>query len=481
MRAGALRRLSVGTVLALVLTACGAAQESLLEPTRTPGAVVTRPAPAPSPTAALRSAATPRPQTARAIQPETLGQLKPIYEIAEPFVYHAYTVAEEVIGLFGAGTFELRDRQTLEVITRTNVGMPDPILWYALSLDASVGAILRPRGELELYDLRAGARRRAVNVPQPDPATQSDIALSADGQDLILLAGGALYRVATDRGIATALDQAVPKETASVLFSADASHLAAAQPEGDIVIYFPLSGREPITLSRALSETATHMAFNASGTRFSATDGEALVIWEIESKGARVLRRFDNLGAQVFTFLDGERYMAVVQGDEAYLYDLVEDEPVGTLQIGEGIPIASVLFDPDGERVYVVSATAIAGFRLSDQDLLKLELRPPLMRPVFVPRSDLLLTYGGLTPAPSVAVVDPFGGDVVGVLPYRSVVRRMSVGAAGRYFAVQTQEGEIVVRSLEDGRVRARIAAPEGQASRALLCLSSDDRRVVFF
>lgn len=469
----------------IALTACGAPQESLLEPTRTPGAIVTRPAPTPSPTSALRPAATPRPQTARpnrAIQPETLERLQPIYTLADPFVYHAYTAAEDVIGLFGTSTFELRDRQTLAVITRTEASAPDPILWYALSLDARTGAILRPQGTLELYDVRSGARRRVLDVPEPNPALQSDIALSADGQTLVLLAGGALYEVATNRGGAVSLDQRLPEKTEAVLFSADASHLAAAQPDGDIVILFPLSERSPITLSGVLSETATHMAFNATGTRFSATDGDTLVIWALEEGRARVVRRFDALGTQVLTFLDaGGRYMAVVQGDEAYLYDLVKDEPVGTLQVAEGVQISSILFDPDGERVHAVSASVIASFRISDQDLLELELRPPLMRPVFVPQSNLLLTYGGLTPAPSVAAVDPSGGDIVGVLPYRSIVRRLSLGNAGRAFAVQTQEGEIVVRSLEDGSVRARVAASERQTPRALLCLSNDERRVVFF
>ncbi|MDW8292477.1 MAG: hypothetical protein RML84_05155 [Anaerolineae bacterium] len=472
---------------ALLLSACAASPTPALEPTRTAlpratrEAIAARPTPTfpPRPTPRLTPSPTPRPTpqpiAAPSITEDNVSRLAERYRLEAPLTTHLYVVTSRTLALFGGNTFELRDADTLEVIAQTPVLEEARMFrggWYAISPDARFGAYLLPNGTLTVYDLVTSQRVRTLTVPEPSFDEASDFALTVDGRTAVLVAQRELYRVDLEDGSARELGIQLPPQTRTLRFSEDGERLAALLENGDVLVYSPLQSTAPLTLSGFFTQTAAAAAFSPDGTRFGASDGRSLVVWALDAPRPRVVRTFEDLGGRVFpTFDVSNRYLAINDGNSAYVYDLDAERVLARFRLNAGLVIASVAFDLDSERIYLVGTEELTAFRVSDGAVVQSAVRRPLMEPIFSADGNLLLSRGGLYPSAALAVHRAADGTLEGIAAHRRAVRRVVVDPRGALIAVQTEDGAVAVRRTSGDPV-GTISQDEG-TRRTPLCFGT--------
>ena len=260
-----LRRIfPLALTMVVILAACGNGGQTApsgLEPTRTASSNTPAPRATRVPTVTPIPRATDRPLVADAITLDSAAALTVTATREETSPPQLYAVANgRVLGV-ASRSFELLDATTLQSITRTTYSVPPPapdesssMYWYTASPDATTGATMNANGEVTFYDLGTGQTTKTLTLTPPENTAQADIALSADGRELVY-ANGVVRRFLVETGEELGVAQTMPAATARILFAENASKLAAIQPDGSIVVLdtgvtvaaAPVSPTEPLT------------------------------------------------------------------------------------------------------------------------------------------------------------------------------------------------------------------------------------------
>lgn len=226
-----LARLTACGVALLLASACSpreAPLEARLVPTRT-----LAPRTATTPTIA------PTVISAPGLTPENSAQLSQVFYIEEPLPRHIYATTSDRLMLFNARHFELVSAESLTLMARIPIRLPRSeagVLWYALSLDGRLGAIMQPDGVVDIYDLSDGRLIQSFTVPRPSAEVISDIALTADGRELVMVIQGALSRIRLSDGKRTDQGMTFPRSARAIRFAEDGSRVAVALATDEIVI-----------------------------------------------------------------------------------------------------------------------------------------------------------------------------------------------------------------------------------------------------
>lgn len=187
-------------------------------------------------------------------------------------------------------SFELIDHDTLTSTRSVPFELANPdgsnLYWYAASKDTRVGATMEADGSAMIYDLEGdGDSIKLTLEVMPVGTSKSDIALSADGKELIY-ANGTIQRYTVANGKVLGRAQALPDDTQQILFSEDGSHLAAVQPEGQVI--FDTRGvtrRVPAPLTLDTGFTEVQSLFFSRGNFVGVGDGRSkLSVWDLSAK-----------------------------------------------------------------------------------------------------------------------------------------------------------------------------------------------------
>jgi len=474
-------------IVALTLAACNQPASPLepqLVPTRTraPRATATTQSPSARPTEA-RPAAPASPLTGLTL--ENAGQLVRIFRVDEPPPRHIYSVADDRMVVFTSRSFEVIAVDSLDLQTRTPVQLGDDdvsVFWYAASLDGKVGAIMQLNGTVDIYDLETSEIVKTLTVPRPSVEVASDIALNADGSELVAISQGQLRRIRLADASTVGQRQTLPQTTQAIRFSEDASRVAAVQLTGEVVIVNAITGAPPMTLTMPFTGTIIeHFSFNPTGDKFAASGEGNLAIWDLSGEAPRLQKSFAELGATAEpTFDRAGRFMAVIINPAVLLYDLQDDEPRAQFRLAGNLPVWSVNFDPRGERLFLAGSGELASFDIFARRALESATRPPITRAAFSADGDALFTWSAVYPSNDVAIFDPQTWEVRGRLVHDAAVSWVAPDSAGRYVATLTLDRGIYVWRARDGELISRIAAPITDTARAMLCFAPDSRRLAY-
>lgn len=416
---------------------------------------------------------------------ENAGQLKPIFEVDEPPPQHIYSVAEGRLTLYNSRAFEVVDSTTLAVKARTAVQINDDQasnFWYAASPNGKWGAIMQMSGAVDIYDLDTGKITKTLTVPQPSMQVASDIALSQDGSELVVISQGVLQRINVAGARRVGESQTLPQATQYVRFSEDASRVAAVQTTGDVVIVNAISGNPPITLTSPFTTTGIQLLnFSPNGTTFGASGGDALVVWDLSANEPRIRQTFTDLGGAVEpVFNRSGRFMAALAGTTVFLYDLQTQEGKGQFRLAGNAPIWSANFDPDGKTLFLAGSGELASFSVAETTALQSATRLPVSRGVFTADGKALLTWSTVYQSGDVARFDAQTGEVRGRLIHNAPVAWVMPDAMDKYVATLTFDREMQVWRTRDGELSAKIAAPITDTARTMLCFTPDGRNFVY-
>lgn len=474
-------------IIALALAACNqqaGTPEPQLVPTRTL-------APRPTATEAPPSGAQPRPTPTVMPEPltgltlESTDQLARVFQLDEPPPRHIYSVASDRLVVFTSRSFEVIATDTLDVQTRTPVQINDEtaqIFWYAASPNGKVGAIMQLDGTVDIYDLDTSQIVKTIAVPRPSAEVASDIALNEDGSELVVISQGALRRIRLADAEVVGESQTLPETTQTIRFSEDASRVAAVQLTGDIVIVNAISGAPPVTLTGVFTGTTIeHLSFSPNGTKFGASGGESLAVWDLSGDEPVLQKTFTELGGAVEPAFDRTgRFMAVLISPVVLLYDLQDDAPRAQFRLAGSLPVWSVNFDPRGERLFVAGSGELASFDIVASRALQSATRPPITRSAFSANGETLFTWSAVYPSNDVAVFDAQTWEVRGRLPHDAPVAWVEPDRANTYVATITLDRGMHVWRVRDGRLLASIAAPVTDTARTLLCFTPDGRSLAY-
>jgi len=471
-----LARLTACGVALLLASACSpreAPLEARLVPTRT-----LAPRTATTPTIA------PTVISAPGLTPENSAQLSQVFYIEEPLPRHIYATTSDRLMLFNARHFELVSAESLTLMARIPIRLPRSeagVLWYALSLDGRLGAIMQPDGVVDIYDLSDGRLIQSFTVPRPSAEVISDIALTADGRELVMVIQGALSRIRLSDGKRTDQGMTFPRSARAIRFAEDGSRVAVALATDEIVIA-QMGGSTPaVTLTLPFtSAPVIHFGFDPSGRFFAASSKEGLAIWDLSGDSLRLIKSFD-LGVPVEPHLERSgRFIAINLSPMVLVYDLKEDEPYAQFRLAGNLPVWSVNFDPSGERLFLAGSGKLASFDVVNRRALRSASRLPLHRAAFSADGRALFTWSDAYPSDEVIIFDVPTWAVRARLRHPSPVAWVMPDRSGRYVATLTVERDIAIWHTLSGDLLSQIERPPTDTLRLLLCFTPDGRRIAY-
>ena len=273
--------------LAVVLAACSGGNSNNnsgptgLEPTRTSSPNTPAPRATRAPTATPAPQPTAKPLLPNAITIDSADALTTTATREERAPTQLYSVGAGGLLGISSRSFELLDAQTLQSKMTTPYAVSsdgtDSMFWYTASPDANIGATMDAQGKVTFYDLNSGKLSKTLPLEKPENTAQADIALSADGRELVY-ANGTVQRYSAETGEALGAPQTMPQATVRILFAEDASKLAAVQPDGNIVILDTraVSPAAPVTLTPGFT-TTNQFLFSPEGSWFGVADGQSKI------------------------------------------------------------------------------------------------------------------------------------------------------------------------------------------------------------
>jgi len=461
-----------------LVPACGPREgtvEPRLVPTRTRAPIAEATAPAPTPIATSISGLT----------PQNAAQLDRVFQIEEPLPQHIYAASRDRLVLFGARNFELVDANTLELLARTPVQISDSeagIFWYAASTDGRRGAIMQPDGKVDIYDLESSRAIRSFRVSPPSAEVVSDIALTADGSELVVVSRGALSRLRLSDGTRTDRGVIFPSTAQAIRFAEDGSRAAVALANGEIVIAQTLKDAPAVTLTLPFTRAPiAHFGFDPTGAFFAASSEEGLAVWDLSSASPRLVKTFAELSVAVETHLERSgRFIAINLSPMVLVYDLKEDEPYAQFRLAGNLPVWSVNFDPSGQRLFLAGSGELASFNIANRRPLRSATRLPLTRSTFSADGQALFTWSRTHLSDEVIIFDTPTWEVRARLQHPAPVLSVMPDRVGRYVATLTFDRSIAVWRALGGDLVSQIDDPVTGTVRLTLCFTPDGQGLVY-
>jgi eukaryotic-like serine/threonine-protein kinase len=169
-----------------------------------------------------------------------------------------------------------------------------------------------------------------------------------------------------------------------VTFSSDGTHLATASADGTTRVWEVDTGKSWLLKDDATGPRSCNTSdvvsvrFNAKGTRLATASGETACIWERESTGWSLISPLRGHTGTIRTVRWNQRgYIATASDDGTARVWLVPTAATASLEIGsgrpviapigDGPPITSAEWTPDGKRLLVADADHAAGlWRIPD-------------------------------------------------------------------------------------------------------------------
>jgi len=449
--------------------------EPRLLPTRTRGPGLQATTPPPVPTAV----------SVPGVTPQNAGQLERVFQIQAPLPQHIYAAGEDRLVLFGLRSFELVDASTLELVTRTSIQLPDSetgIFWYAASADGRLGAIMQLDGKVDIYDLEDSRLIQSLSVPRPSTEVVSDIALTADGRELVVVSQGSLSRLRLSDGKRTDRSMVFPRTAQAIHFAADASRVAVALVTDEIVIVPTLGDALALTLTLPFTRAPiAHFNFDPTGAFFAASSEQGLAVWDLRDRSPRLIKSFPDLSVVVRPYLERSgRFVAFNLSPMVLVYDLKEDKPYAQFRLAGNLPVWSVNFDPSGERLFVTGSGVLASFNIPDQRPLRALARLPLSRSVFSADGQALFTWSSTNLSNEAIVFDVPTWEVRARLQHPAPVALVMPDSAGRYVATLTLNREIAVWRVLSSDLVSQIDGPVTDTARLMLCFTPDGRGLAY-
>jgi WD40 repeat protein len=474
-RVGQLAAMSLAVVgLASACAPREAALETRLVPTRTPAPRMQMAMPTVTPTVSSPFGLT----------PQNADQLSRVFQTAAPLPQHIYIATSDRLVIYSAHHLELVAADTLELLARTPIQVSDAdadIIWYAASANGRLGAVMSPSGKVDIYDLADSRLIRSFETPRPSTEIVSDIALTADGRELVIVSQATLSRLRLSDG--ERIDQGVslPRSARAIRFAEDGTRLAAALASNEILIVQTRSGSPAVTLTLPFtSAPIVYFGFDPSGIFFAASSKEGLAVWDLSDDSPRLVKSFD-LGLAVESSLERSgRFIAINLSPMVLVYDLKEDEPYAQFRLTGNLPVWSVHFDPSGERLFVAGSGELASFDIVNRRALQSVARPPLGRSVFSADGQTLFTWSSAFLSDEVIIFDVPSWEVRARLQHPSPVVRVMPDEAGRYVATLTLNREIAIWHALDGDLISRIDGPLTDTLRLMLCFTPDGRGLAY-
>jgi WD40 repeat protein len=478
--------------VALLLVACGSNEPTPqpgLEPTRTPSARTGTVAPRPTkvPTVTVAPKATAKPLAANAITIDNAAKLKTVVTRAEATVTQIYAAsARAIVGVSGR-TFELIDADTLEVkaTTRFELKLLDtqPVFWFTGSPDATTGATMEGDGTVTFYDLARGTTTKSLKLDAPKRTTQADIALNEDGTQLVYANGiDGVQRFEVATGDVLGKPQEMPAETARVIFSENASKLAAVQADGSVVVIDTRArnAKKPLTLTPGFSAT-NQVYFSPDGAWMGVDNGlTELLVWNLNARNpTEPVHKFKIDGPAFPVFDAAGEQVAILNNGVTTVYRLDSGERVKELALSGGAAPTSAHFSSDGQSIFVASASVLESFRVQSAELLQTSRKLAFTRMLFTPNGKQILTWGILNPSSELGVVEAATGKIVDRLQHAAPVRFVMQSARGNLVAAVTQDGSTHVWNMRDrSEVFTLIGGADSQR-RGMLCFTPDESGLV--
>ncbi len=462
-----------------LVSACGSREgtpEPRLVPTRTRApAIVETTAPTPTPIAASTSGLT----------PQNAAQLSRLFQIEEPLSQHIYAAGRDRLVLFGMRNFELVDANTLDLLARTPVQVSDlevGAFWYAASIDGRRGAIMQSDGRVDIYDLESSRVIQSFRVSPPSTAIVSDIALTADGSELVVVSQGALSRLRLSDGARTDRGVVFPSTAQAIRFAEDGSRAAVALATGEIVIAQTLKDGPVVTLTLPFTRAPiVHFGFDPTGAFFAASSEEGLAVWDLSSAAPRLVKAFAELGGAVEPHLERSgRFIAINLSPMVLLYDLKEDEPYAQFRLAGNLPVWSVNFDPAGRRLFLAGSGELAIFDIANRRPLRSATRLPITRSVFSADGQALFTWSRAYLSNEVVIFDAPTWEVRARLQHPAPVLSVMPDRAGRYVATLMFDRSIAVWRALGADLVSQIDDPLTDTTRLMLCFTPDGRGLVY-
>jgi WD40 repeat protein len=475
------------SLFVVILAACSsrnATPSSQLEPTRTiaprtPVPVSATPSVEKS-SPAESTGAKPEPRALTGLTRDNIDRLAPLFTREDVLPSHIYSVAEDRLALFNSRVFEVVDSDTLELKRRTEIEMlKTDGVWYALSLDGKVGAIMRLDKQVEIYDLDAGKILKTFtleNAPSFDKS--SDIALNADGTQLIALIEFELqtYDLGGEKLRAAGKSQTLDEKTVAVRFSEDGSRLAAILSDGNIVIY-NTNGDKPIALKEKI-DALQSINFSPTGEWFGASGQKQTIIWRL-SKDAKIARDFPDLTSSVSTVFTTDGAYALLYSDiDAVLFNLKEDRSDGELRLSSQGRIASANFSPDGKKVFLAGSGLIESFSVPNGDRLAGNRRFAVTLMHFTQDGQKLIGWSDRIANGEIVVMNTKDGATTQSLLHDTPVRWTLPGKGNQFIASAALGQSLKVWRVEDGK--SMMTFQRTNEPRGMLCLSPDEKAFAY-
>jgi WD40 repeat protein len=462
-----------------LVSACGSRGETpepRLVPTRTR-----------APAFAATTAPTPKPiaTSTSGLTLQNAAQLDRVFQIEEPLPQHIYTAGRDRLVLFGMRNFELVDADTLDLLARTPVQVSDleaGIFWYAASTDGRRGAIMQSDGKVDIYDLESSRVIQSFRVLPPSTEIVSDIALTADGSELVVVSRGALSRLRLSDGSRTDRGVIFPPTAQAIRFAEDASRVAVALTTGEVVIAQTLKDAPAVTLTLPFTRASiVHFDFDPTGTFFAASSEEGLAVWDLSDAAPRLIKIFTELGAPVQPHLERSgRFIAINLSPMVLVYDLKEDEPYAQFRLAGNLPVWSVNFDPSGQRMFLAGSGELASFDIENRRALRSVTRLPLTRSAFAADGQTLFTWSGAYLSNKVIIFDTLTWEVRARLQHPAPVLSVMPDRTGRYVATLMLGRSIAVWHALSGDLVSQIGDPLTDTTRLMLCFTPDGQGLVY-
>lgn len=460
--------LSVG----LLLSACSRAPQSQLEPTRT---LAPKPSATPAPPT---PAVTPQPTAAplTGLTRDNVEKLERLYTRREAIPRNIYTVAPDRVGMFSNNLFEVFDSVSLQSIQQTPLkGRIDGSLWYALSADARLGAIMTTDGQVDLYDLDAGELLRTVKVSDDALTATSDIALNDDGSEFVVIANLSLYRASSVDGKRIGRAVKMASDTRFVLFARDGSRVLAVRASGALDVFDTRAGGK-VTLAEPIQELA-ELSWSPDGMRLSTSTANRVWIWDVRS-GESIWSLSELPTAVSVAFPPSGDLIGLYGDGSAVLYDLERGQPVETLALSSGGAIRTAQFSTDGNTLIVEGAGMLESFSVPDGKRLA-SLRRSAFTQISFTQGNQLLAWSDQFQNGELASLAITDGATVHSMMHTEPIRRALVGRVGKFVASSTVNRAMSVWRVTDGSKVLDI--PEVSGARGILCMSPDESLLAYF
>ncbi len=215
--------------------------------------------------------------------------------------------------------------------------------------------------------------------------------------------------------------------------------------------------------------------------KFGASNANALRVWDLSNNEARVQQEFNDLNGAVDPVFDRSgKYLAILAGPAAYLYDLDKQEGQHEFRLTGGVPVWSANFDPKSETLFISGSGELASFRVSDGEPLQASTRPPLTRVAFAPDGRTLATWSATFASPNAAVMNASSGDIAARLTHRSPLRWLTYSPSGKYIATITMASTLHLWDMSSGEADINVSAPTTDTLRALLCFNTNESALAY-